>query len=91
MQFDNVQLEVLHQAVDVEEVAHEGHQAVTWSSESKGQDFSGGTLQVGGRGGSTFASPFVRRSKRKMSKFHVPTLESICCNEKKGRRIRKGA
>lgn len=49
MQFDNVQLEVLHQAVDVEEVAHEGHQAVTWSSESKGQDFSGGTLQVGGK------------------------------------------
>lgn len=48
VQFDNVQLEVLHQAVDVEEVAHEGHQAVTWSSESKGQDFSGGTLQVGG-------------------------------------------
>lgn len=38
MEFDDVQLEVLHQAVDVEEVAHEGHQAVTCSSQSKGLD-----------------------------------------------------
>lgn len=45
VQFDNVQLEVLHEAVDVEEVAHQGHQAVTWSNESKGLDFSGGTLR----------------------------------------------
>jgi len=27
-------------------------------------------------------SPFVRRSKTKMSKFHVPTFDSMCCKEK---------
>lgn len=26
--------------------------------------------------------PFVRRSKRNMSKFHVPTFDNICCNKK---------
>lgn len=27
--------------------------------------------------------PFVRRSKRKMSKFHMPTFDSMCCNKKR--------
>lgn len=86
MQFDNVQLEVLHQAVDVEEVTHEGHQAVTCSSQSKGLDcrWSKKMKPLLGTGWvELFNSPFVRRSKRKMSKFQVPTLESICCNDKK--------
>lgn len=59
VEFDNVQLEVLHEAVHVEEVAHEGHQAVTCSSQSKSLDRRRskkmkphrGGLGVGGRGG----------------------------------------
>ncbi len=26
--------------------------------------------------------PFVSRSKRKISKFHVPTFDSMCCNKR---------
>lgn len=83
MEFDNVQLEVLHEAVHVEEVAHEGHQAVTCSSQSKGLDCSRQSRKMKPHRGRERNSPFVSRSKRKMSKFHVPTLESICCHEEK--------
>lgn len=89
VQFDDVQVEVLHQAVDVEEVAHEGHQGVTCSSQSRGRDCRRSQRVEPLWGAGLFNSPFVRRSKRKMSKFHVPTLESICCHDKGGGTIRE--
>lgn len=35
MQFDHVQLEVVNETVDIEEVAHQGHQAVSYRKKKK--------------------------------------------------------
>lgn len=82
MQLDHVQLEVMNEAIDIEEVAHQCHQAISYIQEviqhfklKKTFDF----ILFSVFNSRIVASPFVRRSKRKMSKFQVPTFDSMCC------------